>query len=98
MAIGIYLLRRVVARIHIEGKTLGIPLGGFVVAVAITFLFALTAESLGLSAVVGAFLAGSMFATTTRQADFSKASRPPAAVFPPIFSVSLGLQVDFSSL
>src|SRR5436309_874398 len=75
MAIGIYLLRRVVARIHIEGKTLGVPLGGFVVAVAITFLFALTAESLGLSAVVGAFLAGSMFANTTLQDDFSKAPR-----------------------
>src|SRR5439155_1097981 len=53
MAIGIYVLRRVVARIHLEGNTLGVPLGGFLVAVAITFLFALTAESLGLSAVGG---------------------------------------------
>src|SRR5205809_766418 len=98
MAIGIYLLRRVVARIHIEGKTLGVPLGGFVVAVAITFLFALTAESLGLSAVVGAFLAGSMFANTTLQDDFSKAARPLPAVFTPIFFVSLALQVDFPSV
>ena len=98
MAIGIYLLRRVVARIHIEGKTLGVPLGSFLVAVAITFLFALTAESLGLSAVVGAFLAGSMFANTTLQDDFSKAARPLAAVFTPIFFVSLGLQVDFPSV
>src|SRR5437773_703859 len=59
---------------------------------------AITAESLGLSAVVGAFLAGSMFANTTLQDDFSKAARPLAAVFTPIFFVSLGLQVDFPSV
>src|SRR5438105_2452141 len=87
-----------VASIHIEGKTLVVPLGGFLVAVAIAFLFALTAESLGLSAVVGAFLAGSMFANTTLQDDFSKAARPLAAVFTPIFFVSLGLQVDFPAV
>src|SRR5256885_1436491 len=98
LAIGIYVLRRVVARIHIEGNMLGVPHGGFLVAIAITFLFALTAESLGLSAVVGAFLAGSVFANTTLQDDFSKAARPLAAVFTPIFFVSLGLQVDFPAV
>src|SRR5207249_1205008 len=70
----------------------------FLVAVAITFLFALPAESLGLSAVVGAFLAGSVFANTTLQEDFSRAARPLAAVFPPIFFVSLGLQVAFPAV
>src|SRR5437667_202535 len=97
-AIGIYVLRRVVSRSHSEGNTLGVPLGGFLVAVTITFLFARTAESLGLSAVVGAFLAGSVFANTTLQDDFSKAARPLAAVFTPIFFVSLGLQVDFPAV
>src|SRR5881396_2882225 len=29
MAIGIYVLRRLVARIHVEGNTLGVPFGGF---------------------------------------------------------------------
>src|SRR5439155_1066905 len=47
MAIGIYVLRRVVARIHLEGNTLGVPLGGFLVAVAITFLSALSAGVVG---------------------------------------------------
>ena len=98
MAIGIYLLRRVVARIHVEGNKLGIPQSGFLVAMAITFLFALTAESIGLSAVVGAFLAGSVFANTTLQDDFSKGARHLAAVFTPIFFVSLGLQVDFPAV
>src|SRR5205809_2187921 len=98
MAIGIYLLRRVVARIHVEGNKLGIPQSGFLVAMTITFLFALTAESIGLSAVVGAFLAGSVFANTTLQDDFSKGARHLAAVFTPIFFVSLGLQVDFPAV
>lgn len=98
MAIGIYVLRRVVARIHIEGNKLGVPEGGFLIAMAITFLFALTADSIGLSAVVGAFLAGSVFANTTLQDDFSKGARHLAAVFTPIFFVSLGLQVDFPAV
>src|SRR5437762_11192879 len=61
---------------------------------AITFLFTLTAESIGLSTVVGAFLAGSVFAGTAFQKDFSEGARHLAAVFTPIFFVSLGLQVN----
>src|SRR5438094_1001556 len=98
MAIGIYVLRRVVERVHIEGNTLGVPLGGFLIAVAITFLFALTAESLGLSAVVGAFLAGSVFANTTLQVDFPNAARPLAAVFTPIFLVPLAFHLHLPSV
>src|SRR5437773_468569 len=64
------------------------------VFVGITFLFTLTAESIGLSAVVGAFLAGSVFAGTAFQKDFSEGARHLAAVFTPIFFVSLGLQVN----
>src|SRR5437660_1335414 len=71
-----------------------LPLSGFLVAMAITFLFALTAESIGLSAVVGAFLAGSVFAGAAFRKDFSEGARHLAAVFTPIFFVSLGLQVN----
>src|SRR5207237_9079496 len=98
MAAGVYGFRRIVLRIQAEGKKLGLPHSGFLVAMAITFLFALTAESIGLSAVVGAFLAGSVFANTTLQDDFSKGARHLAAVFTPIFFVSLGLQVDFPAV
>src|SRR5439155_10481558 len=68
------------------------------ISVEITFFYSLTAESLALSAVVGAFLAGSVFATTTLQEDFSTAARPLSADFTPIFFVSLGLQVDFPAV
>ena len=94
MAAGVYVFRRIVMRIQVEGKRLGLPHSGFLVAMAITFLFALTAESIGLSAVVGAFLAGSVFAGTAFQKDFSEGARHLAAVFTPIFFVSLGLQVN----
>src|SRR5436190_5904410 len=94
MAAGVYVFRRIVLRIQAEGKKLGLPHSGFLVAMAITFLFALTAESIGLSAVVGAFLAGSVFAGAAFQKDFSEGARHLAAVFTPIFFVSLGLQVN----
>src|SRR5438309_1725281 len=83
-----------VVGIQAEGKKLGLPHSGFLIAMAITFLFALTAESIGLSAVVGAFLAGSVFAGAAFQKDFSEGARHLAAVFTPIFFVSLGLQVN----
>src|SRR5213080_4177552 len=83
MAAGVYVFRRIVLRIQAEGKKLGLPHSGFLVAMAITFLFALTAESIGLSAAGGAF-----------RKDFSEGARHLAAVFTPIFFVSLGLQVN----
>src|SRR2546429_375963 len=75
MAAGVYVFRRIVLRIQAEGARLGLPHSGFLVAMAITFLFALTAESIGLSAVVGAFLAGSVFAGAAFRKDFSEGAR-----------------------
>jgi len=94
IALGVYLFRRIVVRIQVEGKKRGLRHGGFIIAMAITFLFASTAESIGLSAIVGAFLAGSLFANTPLQDDFTEGARYLGAVFTPIFFVSLGLQVD----
>ena len=98
LAIGVYLFRRVVVRIQVEGKKLGLRHGGFLIALAITFLFASTAESIGLSAIVGAFLAGTLFANKPLQDDFSEGARYLGAVFTPIFFVSLGIQVDFPAV
>src|SRR5947207_314353 len=44
--------------------------------------------------VLGAFLAGSVFAGAAFRKDFSEGARHLAAVFTPIFFVSLGLQVN----
>src|SRR6267143_1051094 len=58
MAVGLYFFRKVVVRIQVAGLKLGLKHGGFIIAITITFLYAFIAEVIGLSAIVGAFLAG----------------------------------------
>ncbi len=73
---------------------LGLKHGGFIIAMAVTFLYAFVAEIVGLSAVVGAFLAGTLFASTPLREDFTEGAGYLGAIFTPIFFISLGLQVD----
>ncbi len=94
MAVGIYFFRRVVVRIQVEGMKLGLKHGGFIIAMAVTFLYAFVGELVGLSAVVGAFLAGTLFASTPLREDFTEGAGYLGAVFTPIFFISLGLQVN----
>src|SRR5947209_17031760 len=54
MAVGLYFFRKVIVRIQVEGMRLGLKHGGFIIAMAVTFLYAFVAEVIGLSAVVGA--------------------------------------------
>jgi Kef-type K+ transport system membrane component KefB len=94
IAVGIYFFRRVVVRIQVEGMKMGVKHGGFLIAMAITFLYALIAESIGLSAIIGAFLAGALFADTPFRDDFTGGAGYLGAVFTPIFFISLGLAVN----
>src|SRR6266571_4357971 len=93
-AVGIYFFRRVVVRVQVEGMKLGLKHGGFIIAMAVTFLYAFVAEIIGLSAIVGAFLAGTLFASTPLREDFTEGAGYLGAIFTPIFFISLGLQVD----
>src|SRR6266571_381664 len=63
---------------------------GLLVLAALAFI----AEIVGLSAVVGAFLAGTLFASTPLREDFTEGAGYLGAIFTPIFFISLGLQVD----
>ncbi|HEX9339572.1 MAG TPA: cation:proton antiporter [Thermoplasmata archaeon] len=94
LAVGLYLFSRIVVRVQAEATKLGLRHGGFIAAVAVTFLYAFVAELIGLSAVVGAFLAGAMFANTPLREDFTEGAGYLGAIFTPIFFISLGLQVD----
>src|SRR5438445_171568 len=94
MAVGLYFFRKVIVRIQVEGMRLGLKHGGFIIAMAVTFLYAFVAEVIGLSAVVGAFLAGSLFSTTPLRDDFTEGAGYLGAVFTPIFFISLGLQAN----
>src|SRR2546428_107458 len=72
----------------------GVGDNGTQFAMAVTFLYAFVAEVIGLSAVVGAFLAGSLFSTTPLRDDFTEGAGYLGAVFTPIFFISLGLQAN----
>ncbi len=92
--VGVYLFSPVVVRIQVAGLKMGIKHGGFIIALAIAFFYALIAESIGLSAIIGAFLAGTMFAPAPLKEEFAEGARYLEAIFTPIFFISLGLAVN----
>src|SRR3989449_8423406 len=79
MAVGLYFFRKVVVRIQVEGMRLGLKHGGFIIAMAITFLYAFVAGGVGLSAIVGALLAGSLFGRTPLRVDVPQGAGYPGA-------------------
>src|SRR3990170_3525269 len=91
--VGIYFFSKIVVRIQIAGMRVGLKHGGFIIALAIAFLYSFVAEVIGLSMIVGAFLAGTMFSSTPLRDDFTEGAGYLGAVFIPIFFISLGLQV-----
>ncbi len=96
--VGVYFFSRIVVRIQIAGMKVGLKHGGFLIALAIAFLYSFIAEVIGLSAIVGAFLAGTMFASTPLREDFTEGAGYLGAVFTPIFFISLGLQVNLQEV
>ncbi|HLE55125.1 MAG TPA: cation:proton antiporter [Thermoplasmata archaeon] len=92
--VGVYLFSPFVVRLQVEGLKLGVKHGGFIIAMAVAFFYSLVAETIGLSAIIGAFLAGTMFASAPLKEDFTEGTRYLEAVFTPIFFISLGLAVD----
>ncbi|OGS51373.1 MAG: hypothetical protein A3K65_00655, partial [Euryarchaeota archaeon RBG_16_68_12] len=98
IVMGLYLFRRAVVQIQAAAARLGIRHGGFITAMAITFLYAFVAEALGLSAIIGAFVAGTLFATTALREEFKEGAGYLGAIFTPIFFISLGLLVDLGAV
>lgn len=68
----------------------------FIIAMMLAFLYALTAELIGLSAIIGAFLAGiSLEGITLRQGkNYREGAEYLGIIFGAIFFVSLGILVD----
>jgi Kef-type K+ transport system membrane component KefB len=92
--VGIYFFSPIVVRLQVAGLKMGIKHGGFIIALAIAFFYSLIAESIGLSAIIGAFLAGTMFAPAPLKEEFAEGARYLEAIFTPIFFISLGLAVN----
>jgi len=72
----------------------------FIFAIMVAFLYAMGAELVGLSAIVGSFLAGASFAgiKLTRGAVFREGAEHLQIIFASIFFVSLGVIMDLHSL
>jgi Kef-type K+ transport system membrane component KefB len=82
----------------IEQKTTRVEHSGFITAMAIAFLYAFVAETIGISAIVGAFVAGTMFSEVPIKREFHEGTRFLGAVFGPIFFISIGIVVDFKCM
>jgi Kef-type K+ transport system membrane component KefB len=96
--VGIYLFGPIVVRVQQVGLNYGVSHGGFLSAMAIAFFYGVVAETIGLSAIVGAFLAGTLFASAPLKAEFTEGARYLEAVFTPIFFISLGLAVNLETV
>jgi len=96
--VGVHFFSKIVVRLQAAGNRMGMKHSGFSIAIAITFLYAFISEVIGLSAIVGAFLAGTMFASTPLRKDLGEGATYLAAIFTPIFFISLGVLVDLGSV
>jgi len=94
MYIGTRYFARLVVRTQRRGLRLGLKHAGFMAAMAVAFSTAFVSEVVGLSAVIGAFLAGTMFSNTPLRRDFEEGVEFLGAVFTPVFFISLGLLVN----
>jgi len=72
----------------------------FIAAIMIAFIYAMIAEVIGLSAIVGAFLAGVSLegVCTKRCKNFKEGAEYLRIIFASIFFVSLGILADFHTL
>jgi len=101
LAVGIFLGNMVISRIMVwidntrfSGKY---PEAIFIFAIMIAFLYSLVAELVGLSAIIGSFLAGVTLARVKlkHQAAFREGAEHLQIIFASIFFISLGILLDF---
>jgi Kef-type K+ transport system membrane component KefB len=108
-AIGFIVLGIIIGKLLLGRLILGLdktkiagkyPESIFIFAIMIAFLYAMTAEYVGLSAIVGSFLAGASFAgiKITRGHIFKEGAEHLQIIFASIFFVSLGVIMDLHSI
>ncbi len=96
--IGVNFLSRVVFSVQLSGFRRKLPMSGFVLALAIAFLYAFVAETIGITALVGAFVAGTAFSGSALRDGLRKGAQYIESLFVPIFFVSLGVAVDVGGI
>lgn len=91
-------LTKLVFNVQVSGFRRKLPMSGFILALTIAFLYSFIAETIQISAIVGAFVAGTAFSTSPLKDGFRKGTMYLEALFVPLFFVSLGVLVDFSEV
>jgi Kef-type K+ transport system membrane component KefB len=89
---------RVVQRFSVRLELLRIRNAPFVVAVAVCLGLAALADVIGLAAIIGAFLAGLVFAETREQYELERQTLPVYELLVPMFFVITGASVDWRLL
>jgi Kef-type K+ transport system membrane component KefB len=98
--VGHFVLRRLLTLIDGSKFTRRYPEVTFIFATMLAFLYGMGAELMGLSAIVGAFIAGASLAGVTLHngKDLYKGSEYLMVIFSSVFFVSLGILADVRSL
>ena len=96
--IGTRFLVKLVFNVQITGYKRKLPLSGFTLALAIAFLYAFVGELIGISGIVGAFVAGTVFAGSALRDGIRKGTQYLEALFVPLFFVSLGTVVNLGEI
>jgi Na+:H+ antiporter len=99
-AFGIFVVSRYIERFDRSGFAKKYPEFLFIFAMMMAFLYAMIAELVGLSAIVGAFIAGVSFegVQLVHCRDIKEGAEYLQIIFASIFFVSLGVLADFRQL
>lgn len=98
--VGRFILNRFMNRLDCTAMALKYPEVDFIFSMIVAFFYAMVAEMIGLSAIVGSFVAGvSLEGAHLRcSKDFKEGAEYLRIIFASIFFVSLGVLVDFKAM
>jgi len=96
--LGVKYLCPVIKWAEMKGKKNGLRHIGFTLGFAIALLYAFIADLIGISAIVGAFVAGTVFATLPFKSEFEVGNEYLEAIFVPIFFITAGLMFSLDGL
>lgn len=96
--LGSHFLVKLVFNVQVSGYRRKLPMSGFILALAIAFLYAFIAGLIQISYIVGAFVAGTAFSGSALKDGFRKGMQYLEALFVPLFFVSLGTMVNVGEI
>lgn len=92
--IGSKYVSKLIDAVDRKGTLHGMPGSGFLAALMFAFLYAFIGEMIGVSAIVGAFVAGTSFASCEHGQKFRMNAELLSWVLAPIFFISCGILVN----